>query len=203
MISKKIWSIFACVAVVSLSGCALTPETIELSYKPHTDVTPIAAASKVSVSVNVVDQRIDKSKVSSKKNAYGMELAPITTAEDVTITVRRAIETEMQARGFVLGPKTASVQIASDLSRFSNDHKVGFFSGSSVADLSMHVNVKSNTGAMAYSRVITAQGIEPDIQLMSGNNARLALDRALQSSMKMLFDDKEFVEAVVASGSAK
>lgn len=60
--------------------------------------------------MQVADQRLDKSKVSSKKNGYGMEMAPITAAEDVAVTVRKAIEQELQARGFALGSDTALVK---------------------------------------------------------------------------------------------
>ena len=54
--------------------------------------------------MQVNDQRQDKSnKVSSKKNGYGMEMAPILANEDVTVTIRRAIEQELQSRGFSIG----------------------------------------------------------------------------------------------------
>lgn len=75
-----------CVAVASLSGCALTTEQVELNYAQQAGVSRIAGAEAVSVNVQVADQRLDKSKVSSKKNGYGMEMAPITAAEDVAVT---------------------------------------------------------------------------------------------------------------------
>lgn len=203
MMTKRICAAFGCAAVLLLSGCALTPETIALSYKPQTGVTAVPTANTVTAGVTVLDQRLDKTKVSSKKNGYGMEMAPITAAEDVTITVRKALETELKARGFALGDKTATVQIASDLTRFSNDHKTGFFSGESVADLSMLVNVKSANGSIGYSQVIAAQGIEPKIQMMGGENARLALDRALSNAMTRLFEDKAFIAAVLAASTPK
>lgn len=154
------------------------------------------------MNVEVIDQRPDKSKVSSKKNGYGMELVAITAAEDVAITIRKAIEQELQARGFQLGSDTAHVKITSEVTRFYNDHKSGFFSGDAVADLIMGVTVKGQKGTQLYSRQIVAQGIEPNTQLATGNNAKLALGRALENGMKMLFEDKEFLSTlVVSSGS--
>ena len=183
-----------CVAVAGLSGCALTTEQVELNY-----VQQAGAA----VNVQVADQRLDKSKVSSKKNGYGMEMAPITAAEDVAVTVRKAIEKELQARGFQLGSEAALVKIAADLTRFYNDHKMGFFAGDAVADLNMSVIVKSNGGALLYSKQIVAQGMEKNTQLASGKNARIALERALENGMKTLFEDRAFVSALLVSTESK
>ncbi|WP_018150357.1 YajG family lipoprotein [Leeia oryzae] len=190
-------TIFA--AVLGLSGCALTTDRIELSYTPQPGITPIEGANKVSVSVQVNDMRQDKTKVSSKKNGFGMEMAPILAIEDVTVTVRNAIEQELKARGFQPGNNTALVQILADLTRFYNDHKTGFFAGDAVADLNMSVLVKATDGKLLYSRQLMAQGLEPNIQLMTGNNARLALNRALENGMKSLFSDQAFITALLSA----
>ena len=151
------------------------------------------------MNVLVSDQRQDKSKVSSKKNGFGMEMAPIIAIEDVAVTVRRAIEQELRTRGFQLGTDTALVQITADLTRFYNDHKTGFFAGDAVADINMSVTVKSKKGDLLYTRQIISQGIEPNTQLMSGENARLALNRALGNGMKSLFEDQKFLSALMAA----
>jgi uncharacterized lipoprotein YajG len=149
------------------------------------------------VSVQVSDQRQEKSnKVSSKKNGFGMETAPILANEDVTVTLRRAIEQELQSRGFSIGNE-AFVSILADLTRFWNDHKTGFFSGDAVADLNMSILVKSKDGNLLYSRQILSQGVEPNTQLMTGNNARLALNRAIENGMKLLFEDHAFIAALI------
>ncbi|GAB3185146.1 hypothetical protein GCM10027292_06560 [Hydrogenophaga aquatica] len=192
----------ACMAA-ALSGCALTTDTIALQYTAQTGVAKIPGANNVSVSVQISDQRQDKSKVSSKKNGFGMEMAPILATEDVTVTIRRAIEQELLARGFQLGSDTALVQIAADLTRFYNDHKLGFFAGDAIADLNMSVNVKSQKGDLLYARQVVAQGIEPNTQLMTGENARLALNRALENGMKLLFEDQAFLAALVSASKAK
>ncbi|HEY9146556.1 MAG TPA: YajG family lipoprotein, partial [Thiobacillus sp.] len=191
-----------CVAVASLSGCALTTEQIELNYTQQAGVAKVAGAENVSVNVQVADQRLDKSKVSSKKNGFGMEMAPITAAEDVAVTVRKAIEKELQARGFQLGSDAALVKVAADITRFYNDHKMGFFAGDAVADLNLSVTVKSKNGALLYAKQIIAQGKEANTQLATGNNAKLALDRALENGMKMLFEDPTFLSALLAASGS-
>lgn len=199
--NKRIFAIVCCVAISSFSGCALTTDRIELKYNQQQGVSQIHGASNISVNVQVADQRQDKGKVSNKKNGFGMEMAPIFATEDVVVTVRRAIEQELQARGFQLSSDAALVRIAADLTRFYNDHKMGFFAGDAVADLNMSITVKSQKGEQLYSRQIVAQGIEPNTQLSSGENARLALNRALENGMKYLFEDQAFLSALVASSA--
>ena len=160
-------------------------------------MSAIPGANDVIVNVNVNDQRQEKSnKVSSKKNGFGMEMAPILANEDVTITLRRAIEQELQSRGFKIGNE-ALVTVVADMTRFWNDHKVGFWSSDAVADLNMSVLLKNKNGNILYSRNITTQGVEPNNQLMTGENARLALDKALANGMKILFDDPAFISALI------
>lgn len=195
----RLFTVASCIALMTLSGCALTTDHIQLSYSQQEGVPPVPGASDVTVSVQVNDQRQDKSKVSSKKNGFGMEMAPILASEDVAVTVRRAIEQELRSRGFQLSADPARVQIAADLTRFYNDHKTGFFAGDAVADLNMSVVVKSRKGDSLYAKQIIAQGIEPNIQLMSGENARLALNRALENGMRLLFEDQAFLAAMLST----
>jgi uncharacterized lipoprotein len=188
---------FVLVASVLMSGCALTTDRIDLSYTPQIGVTEVMGAKDVVVSVHINDQRQEKSnKVSCKKNGFGVEMAPILANEEVTVTLRRAIEQELQLRGFKIGNQ-ALVSIIADLTRFWNDHKTGFFAGDSVADLNMSVLVKNKNGSILYSRQIVSQGVEENIQLMTGDNARLALDKALAGGMQKLFEDPAFISALI------
>jgi uncharacterized lipoprotein YajG len=188
--------LMAAAAAAALSGCALTTDRIGLEYTPQAGVAPIAGANKVAVSVQS-DHRPDKSKVSSKKNGFGMEMAPIVASEDVAVTIRKAIDVELRARGFQLADG-ARVKLAAEVTRFWNDHKIGFFAGDAVADLNMTVSVRSKGGEQVYARQIAAQGIEANTQLASGDNAKLALDRSLASALKTLFDDRAFLSALLA-----
>jgi len=188
-------------AFALVSGCALTTDRIDIAYTPQLTASPVAGANEVTVSVQVIDNRQDKSKVSSKKNGFGMEMAPIVASEDVSITIRKAIETELSNRGFRLSTDQAIVQVVADVTRFYNDHKIGFFAGDAVADLTMSVNVKSKDGRVLYNREIVAQGIERNTQLAGGNNARNALEKALQDGMLKLFDDGNFIAALTGAAA--
>ena len=191
--------LMSAVALVVLSGCALTTEHVQLQYAPQAVVTPLKGASSISVAVQVVDLRQDQ-KVGSKKNGFGMEMAPILAADDVAGTVRQALERELKVRGFQLADAAAVVSIAADLTRFYNDFKMGVFAGDAVADLNLSITVKSQQGQLLYSRHLVAQGVETNIQLATGNNARIALNRALENGMKSLFEDQKFIAALLAAG---
>ncbi len=196
-IKLKSWVIS--ILITALSGCAFTTDRIQLQYVPQTGVSSLPGANNVVVATKVSDLRADKTKVSSKKNGFGIETAPIIATEDVTITLQRAIEQELQARGFSIDSNRTRVVISVDLTRFYNDHKMGFIAGDAIADLNMNVTVKSIEGKQIYKRQILAEGSETYTQLATGNNARLALNRALENGIKILFEDKLFIEALLTA----
>lgn len=197
---KTLSAFLICFAAASLTGCAFTTDRIDIQYQQQQGVVQIPGASNVSVEVRVFDQRDDKSKVSAKQNGYRMDMAPIVATEDVAVTIRRAIEQELQARGFQLGDRDAHVAIEAEITRFYNQFywaSIFSLSGSALADLNMSVEVKSKSGEVLYSRKIEAKGVEPNIQLNVGHNALKALNQALENGMKELFGDRAFLDAVM------
>jgi uncharacterized lipoprotein len=108
------------------------------------------------------------------------------------------MEQELGARGFKIA-NPAQVMVELNLIKFWNDHKLGFFAGDSVAELNMSIVVKDTNGKVSYSKIITAQGIEPNIQLMTGDNAKLALDKALANGLNQLFEDTNFFKRLIES----
>lgn len=186
------------IALVALNGCAVTPDTIALSYTQQPGVKKLDRADAVAFNVQTVDSRKIKDKVSVKKNGYGMEMAQITSAEDVGGLLKRAIESELENRGFQSRPGGAVV--VAELRRFYSDFKVGFFSGEAVADLVMDVRVSRPDGKPTYSTHIEAEGIQEGVMLMGGDNAKVALDAALKNAMGKLFALKEFIDGVFSAG---
>lgn len=193
-------AIIAILAGLFLQGCAFTTEVIDIQYDQQQGVARIAGAESVTIAVEVEDGRQDKSKVSSKKNGYGMETAPILSREDVAAIVSRAISQEAASRGFKIAPEGA-VLINAKINRFYNDHKLGFFSGGAVADFDLEVAVRSAAGEELYSRGIAVQGKRENTQLATGNNASIALSKALVAGMEELFSDNAFMSALVSAGS--
>jgi uncharacterized lipoprotein len=81
--------------------------------------------------------------------------------------------------------------VTADLVRFYNDHKTGFFAADAAAELRMGVSVKKSSS--------DRQGKEENTLLMGGENARLALERALENGMKTLFEDRTFISALLST----
>lgn len=193
--------LIAVLALLVLQGCAFTTEVIDIQYEQQQGVVRIPGADAVTIAVNVEDNRQDKSKVSSKKNGYGMETAPILSREDVSAIIARAISQEAAARGFKVAPEGV-VLIDTKVNRFYNDHKIGFFAGDAVADLDIEVAVMSAAGKELYMRGVAVQGKRENTQLATGNNASIALGKALVAGMEVLFSDEAFISALASAGSS-
>jgi uncharacterized lipoprotein len=202
--NKKILALASYLAIVTLSGCALmTASQIELQYNQQAGISQLPEAKDVSVNVQVTDQRPDKSKISSKTGAFGIGGGAILPAEDVTITIRRAIEQELRARGFQIVSGTALIQIEANITQFYSEFKIGNFSSDAVADLNMSVITKSKKGDILFSRQVVAQGIDSNVHRIVPEHPRFALNRALENGMKLLFDDRAFLAALLPSPASK
>lgn len=181
------------VLVFLASGCALTKDYVVLSYDPQTNVDKIKDADTVKVKVEILDVRAIKDKVSSKKNAYGMEMAPIIAQNDIADTLKKAIEVELKNRGFDLGE--GSVLVFAELNKYYNDFKTGFWSGRAVAEVVMNAQVKKPDKTILYSKMIAGENSQT-VQLASGNNAKYVLDAALKDAISKLFNDTSFVDSL-------
>jgi uncharacterized lipoprotein len=184
-------------AVTLLSGCASTKGYVSLSYVPQANVVKINGADVVTVHVDVTDLRSMKDKVGAKRSnlAPGMDMAAIIATEDVADTLKRAIEVELANRGFRIGG--GGMAVAAELSKFYNDFKTGFWSGSAVAEVIMNVQVTKADGSIGFSRLVTGAGGRENLQLGSASNAKVALDAALKDALGKLFGNTAFVEALL------
>ena len=187
---------------MSVSGCAFTTDYVTISHNTRGAVA-VPGASEIPVNVQVVDQRSDTMKVSAKKNGYGMECAAILAREDVAATVRQAINQELKSRGFKIQEEMLDVtRVNVDIFRFYNDYKVGFWSASAVSDFDVMVTVKTKDGAACYNKRQTTQAVNGGCMLMTGKNAERALNNAFSDGIQKLFDDKDFINALLQSNGA-
>lgn len=188
MISNAIFRTAALSTVVAaFSSCALTKDTVSLSYTPQTGTGPVAGASATSIKVSVTDDRTERSKISTKKNGFGMEMAPTVSSRPVAEFFKSAIEAELKNRGFHLGEgKILSVTV----DRFYNDFKVGVWSGGAVGELEMHVSVGS------YRRPIKT-AYQHTVMMAGGENVKQSLEGAMQEALQKLFADPAFIAALL------
>jgi uncharacterized lipoprotein YajG len=183
-------------ALSLLTGCALTTAQIPLSYIPQDNVSRLSDAENITVTVVVDDQRDKKDSVGAKKNGFGMEMAPIVATNGVATLLKDAIETELTNRGFNLGTNNA-ISVVAELNKFYNEFKEGFWAGDAVAEVTMNILIKNQDGRIIYSKIVSGHGIEPNIQLASGENARLALNSALKDALEKMFNDTDFIATLL------
>jgi uncharacterized lipoprotein YajG len=197
---KNLLSLFA-VAFLT-SACALTTDRIDVPYQTLATARPVAGASAASVSVVAHDGRtVYQDRVSTKKNGYGMEMAPIMANNDIPQTVGLAVEQELKAEGFQIGPGHAVLSV--DVIRFYNDFKIGFFSGDAIADVEIHVTLRDPANSIVFVADYEGSGKEADVMMASGSNARAALIKAFQNALNTLVSDHGLPAAIMAAQTPK
>jgi hypothetical protein len=191
MIYAKLTCVLSLCAL--LSGCAFTTDEIDLTYNARGAREKTAGAEGVKVQVTVIDQRSIRDKVGKKINGFGREMGAIVSTTDVAGLVRSAIETELSLRGF---PKGDSALVSCDLIEFWNHFKQGFWAGDSIAEINMTIQVKNHDGAVVFSKNVVAEGLEPNIQVAAGHNAKPALEQGLSKAVENLLQDPAFIPSL-------
>lgn len=183
---------------LTASGCALTTDRIDVPYQPAGAVAPVAGASASTVSVASQDARSAyRDRVSTKKNGYGMEMAPILATNDIPQTVAGALTQTLTAEGYRIGLGHAAMAI--DVLRFYNDFKIGIFSGDALADVELMVTIRDPASNIVFSRNYVGQGKEADVMMASGSNARAALIKAFQNAVNSIASDQALHAAIKAA----
>ena len=177
-----------------LTGCAFTKDYIGLNYPVRGSRDKVAGAEGVKVEVKVTDQREARDIVGRKINGWGSETAGIVSTNDVVELVRGAIGAELEMRGF---PRGEGVVVSVELNKFYNRFITGFFAGDSIANIVMNVQIKAKDGAVLFSKNVAAEGLEANIQIAAGHNAKASLEQALSKGVTQLFDDAAFVPALL------
>lgn len=183
-----------------LTGCALTKDYIGLNYPVRGSRDKVAGADGVKIEVKVTDQREAKDIVGRKINGWGSETAGIISTNDVVELVRGAIGTELEMRGFARGE---GVVVSVELNKYYNRFKTGFFAGDSIAEIVLNVQIKGKDGGLIFSKNIVAEGLEPNIQVAAGHNAKASLEQALSKGVTQLFDDAAFVPALLKAAGGQ
>ena len=183
-----------------LSACALSEDKVPVDYIPNTAVTPVGGATAVSLTVTGVDQRTQYvDRIGTKKNGYGMEMARIVATNDVVQLVRGAVERELKAQGFAIGPGGLAVTV--ELQNFYNNFRLGVANGNAVADVALALKVRNAAGALVYSQLYDATATV-EVFLASGANAKDALQKALTLATRKIIEDRALQEALLAARPA-
>ncbi len=189
-LSKALWLLL--LAQV-LTGCALTRDEIVLNYTIRGGRDKVPGASDIKVEVAITDQREIRDVVGRKINGWGMETAGILSTNDVVKLVQNAIGNELEMRGFARGQ---GVVVNGELTKFYNRFKLGFWASDSIAEIILNIQIKGKDGSILFSKNIVAEGLEPNIQIAAGHNAKASLENALAKAMEQLFQDAALIPAL-------
>lgn len=195
---KKLFGLFV---VLFISGCAFSPDAIHLDYNSQSNAEMIQGANAVYVVVTARDKRERGNVVGHKKNGFGMELADISSDAPISDLVRSSVVEELRERGFNVGGSDDPARVDINVTEFDNDFKTGFWSVDSVARFGMMVFVKNNDGNTLYVKNIRSEGRNDGVQLMTGGNAKISLERAIASGIAKLFNDHEFIDAIMKASN--
>lgn len=190
------------VASLGLSACALTVDSIDVPYQAGANLSVVEGASDAKVQVSGSEGRtVYKDRVSVKKNGYGMEMADIVASNDIPKTIASAVEKELSSLGYAIGAGGAKVDV--QVTRFYNDFKIGMFSGDAVAEASAIVKITGPDGNATFIKHFEAGGIEENIQLTLGSNARQALIKAMRNLVSSIINDKELQATILLAQARK
>jgi uncharacterized lipoprotein len=178
-------------AMIVLTGCGVKNDYITINYTPLSGMQRVSGAEAVTVKVQAVDERRNKENVGKKGHEYDF-LGEIVAQNDIADTVTKAIESELQMRGFIVGD--GPVFILSQITRFYSEFKG--FPEKAVAEVIMNIQVKNADGRIVFTKVVTGEGVNTGVMLRTGENAKVALDAALKDAIGQLVNDHAFIKAL-------
>jgi uncharacterized lipoprotein len=187
-----------------LPACAIIEDKVPVNYVSPPNLKVVTGAADVTVAVSAEDQRVaNKDRISTKKNGYGMEMAAIRSENDIVNLVGTAVERELSSLGFrTVQGLDGNVRAKISVDTFYCDFKIGFFSGDAIAEVAFTLKANRSDGSLIYSRSYKGVGMNKDIMLASGENARVALQLALTNAMVAVVADDDFHKALVEGAKA-
>ncbi|HVA79199.1 MAG TPA: YajG family lipoprotein [Candidatus Binataceae bacterium] len=184
------------VCALAVSACApVSSNPVTLEYTPPNFLTPAPGAEGVAIRIVVDDLRSDKTRLGDVLDNSGATIAPILAAGSVTDTIAQAIASGLGTRGFNVTPAAPAV-VRVDLTRFDCTFQSGMLSGSASARMTMNVQVIAPDGKPVYAAAFSGEGDNGGFEDSSSDNAKPALDRALNDAVNRLIGDPGFVAAL-------
>lgn len=198
MLKTALFSVASFMVITTmLAGCAMVTARVPLRYTPRGTAAVVPGARNVIVTVSVKDLRKRK-RIGTKTNGFGMSMAPIYSKTSVGAMVRRAFEKELSDRGFRVAD-ASPVHVDVHVTQLDSHFDVGVFTGTAAAEFHMTVMVRNRGGQETFSRTIAAAGKNGGVMIASGSNAGVAVDRAVENGVHMVFHDNRFIAALLHS----
>jgi uncharacterized lipoprotein YajG len=183
------------IGVSLLAGCATTEAVVPISYTAAA-AEPVQGAGAVKLVVN--DGRtIDRKRISTKINSYGVNMGVIRSETDVSDVVRDALKAELEQRGFRID--ASGRVMTAEIQRFYNEYESGAFAGTAKGDVELTVTVTEASGAPLFSHPYKGSS-EEAVFIANGSNAAESVAKALKDAIDKMFADPEFRQSLTGSG---
>jgi uncharacterized lipoprotein YajG len=178
-------------ALVCVLVACTHEERISLSSPAPANVAPVAGADRVSLDVVTQDKR---AQFADRVGTVRSNSKRIVSDGDVADLIRSAVEQGMKAQGFVLAAGGLIVTV--ELQNFYCDR-----SWSTSASVAFTLRARDNAGRTLYARYYESTGKEGATLAQGADDCRLAFERAIQSVVKQVIDDKALQTALLSAAS--
>lgn len=167
--------------------------TIGVAYEVPTGIGVVEGASAVKVNVTAADGRTtDPRRIGVLRDVFGIPMGVISVANDVPETARIAVEQNLKARGFWIGPGAADAQV--EVLRFSADFPIRGFGWGVAASVELRMSVRTPAGTTVFTRTYDGAASEQD-----SAQAGIALSQALGNCVSVMVNDKDFQATLFAA----
>lgn len=184
-----------------LTGCAVAPDTVEISYAPRPNIKTLANAYKIKAYVEVDDQRLDKYRMNDTRNTF-IKTTPIYPKNDVVSTLQWAVGSELRNLGLTLSPDNPDIFIVTELARFDLQYvTTNYIKGTATANFHAHIMVQNRQRQFLYGTTVSVQTSGEDFITDKAETSRMALNKALETAIDKLFTDKAFVSSLQSASA--
>lgn len=186
---KACFRLLSASAALLIVGCA--PATLQTPAKPtpETNEQPVPAVVSPRFLVLASDSRKDANTGALTTESHALEIG---TNYDAPSSVVAAVRTELQTRGFRIGP--AAPEIFLNITRVNVERQID--KNSVRAVFVMTVRIEKRHGNVIYTREVEGDHDENNMQDYSTQTEKRLANMALQDCVKRLFDDPEFINAL-------
>jgi hypothetical protein len=175
--------------ITAVGGCLTAPLSVPITYQPESNVTPVPGAASVHVYVVGEDQRANTLD----------DQQSVVTSNNVGDTARDAVQSELQARGFVIDTRPPSTEVRVQVLSLKGHFLSSLFYSSYTAELIMHVEVVRAGNMIAYTQSFdVTDTTHPAVFGSVSKDFGDALSGALKQGVTKLFDDPAFMHALIA-----
>jgi len=184
---KASFKLFIASVALLIAGCATATVQTPINPPPQTNVQRAPRLASPRFLVLTSDSRANTGSPTT-----GIPGLTIVTNHDAPSSLVAAVRAELQSRGFRIGP--AAPEIFLNIGRMDVERQIDKKSARAV--FVMTVRIEKRDGTVIYTHEVEGDHDESNIEDYSVQMENRLVNLALQDSVKRLFDDPEFINAL-------